>query len=249
MTKSRSCDLDFEEFLSLLPRGFVPELAVSSVDRHVMRSAIARAIHRSLDSISGDVLDVGAGDQPYRRVFESIESTSSYCPLDLHDNKGYSPAEYTWDGVAMPFDDASFDTAVLTEVLEHCPEPEVTLKEVYRVLRPSGRVLVTVPFLWPLHDCPNDEYRYTPWSLERHLERSGFSTIRLWPTGGWDAALAQAIGLWLGRRPMGARRKAVLSWLGVLVMKQLLKSDSVESGFDLRSLLFPGIAGVASRDP
>ncbi len=56
----------------------------------------------------------------------------------------------------MPFEDNVFDCAMATEVLEHCAYPEVTLFEVSRVLKKDGLFFFTVPFVWPLHDCPFD---------------------------------------------------------------------------------------------
>ena len=54
----------------------------------------------------------------------------------------------------MPFKSASFDTVVALEVLEHVRNPDACLAEIDRVLRPDGRVLLTVPFVAPLHQLP-----------------------------------------------------------------------------------------------
>lgn len=238
--------MTWEQLLTLLPDNFVPPLTAEHIDLHVNRTAILRSLHQSLEAIYGDVLDVGAGHQPYRKLFESLDSTASYTPLDLADNANYSPSAFSWDGVRMPFEDDSFDTVILTEVLEHCPQPEITLAEVRRVLRPESKLFLTVPFLWPTHDCPHDEYRYTPWSLERHLRNCGFAEVQLWPTGGWDAALAQTIGLWLGRRRIRGPHRKLVTRMGMYAMRQLLKRDDPPAHFTNRSLLFPGIAGLAS---
>ena len=145
----------------------------------------------------------------------------------------------------MPFEDSTFNTALLTEVLEHCPNPEVTLTETAKVLAPGGMLILTLPFLWPTHDCPFDEYRYTPWSMERRLKNSGFSDIKLFPTGGWDAAVAQAIGLWIVRRPMSWRKRWILRKILNPAVRSLLKRDTVPEQFNNRSFLFPGMAGTA----
>lgn len=65
---------------------------------------------------------------------------------------------------ALPFPDNSFATVISTEVLEHLPNPEVALAELWRVLRPGGKLLGTVPYdspLWRLRflssSCPGEE--------------------------------------------------------------------------------------------
>ena len=49
------------------------------------------------------------------------------------------------DATELPFPDESFDAAVCTEVLEHLFEPQVATREIWRVLRPGGHLIATVP--------------------------------------------------------------------------------------------------------
>ena len=65
----------------------------------------------------------------------------------------------------MPIKDNSYNTIIATEVLEHCFEPEILLKEIYRVLKPGGLLFFTVPFVWNFHETPYDAYHYTPFAL------------------------------------------------------------------------------------
>jgi len=84
----------------------------------------------------------------------------SYLGIDLEGALIYDAnikPDFTWDGKRLPFETNSFDTIISTEVLEHCPEPEVFLYEVFRVLKKGGVFFFTVPFLWNLHEVPHDE--------------------------------------------------------------------------------------------
>jgi SAM-dependent methyltransferase len=225
----------------------VPRLRVSSLDLFVMRRAILKALLDARGALHGDLLDVGSGDQPYRDLLLSNTALRRYTALDLQENAHYSKGDVSWDGVQMPLADESFDCAIATEVLEHCPEPLVTLREIRRILKTAGVFFFTVPFLWPLHDAPNDEFRYTPWSLDRLLRQAGFSDIHLWPTGGWNAALAQSIGLWVRRAPMNERLRSVLSLAALPVVWLLAKTDRPVKQFHHGFYLMPGIAGTAQR--
>ncbi len=223
-----------------------PPLTVENMDLYVVRTGILRALKRAAKEFKGRLLDVGSGREPYREWLEArCPELKEYVGLDLEGSVRYKEATHTWNGVVMPFDDNGFDCAMATEVLEHCPEPEVTLKEVARVLKPGGLFFFTVPFLWPLHDCPHDEYRYTPWSLERHLSNSGFTDIHLRPTGGWDAALAQALGLWVRRSPTGKERGKWLPRVLFPAYKWLVRRDKPPGKFANASLLMSGISGTA----
>jgi SAM-dependent methyltransferase len=94
----------------------------------------------------------------------------------------------------LPFDDKSFDTVLLTDVLEHLPEPASTLNEIARVLRPDGKLLLGVPFLYWIHEEPHDYHRYTEFALRRMCERSGLKIVDLQAYGGLPEVLCDLLG-------------------------------------------------------
>jgi SAM-dependent methyltransferase len=88
------------------------------------------------------------------------------------------------NALALPFPDGAFDRIIASEVLEHIPPDEAALAELVRVLRPGGRIAVTVPTRWPervcwaldhhYHDTPGGHVRiYRQPQLEAKLERAG----------------------------------------------------------------------------
>ncbi len=111
-----------------------------------------------------------------------------------------------------------------------------------------GSLLLTVPFLWPLHDVPNDEYRYTPFALTRHLQQAGFTDVQLKALGGWNASLAQSLGLWIQRsyppyrsnlkRPRWQRGIVRVRYLIILSLRQRL----------LALILLPIVRYLANHD-
>jgi len=79
------------------------------------------------------------------------------------------------------------DTVTLFQVLEHIAEPQQLLDEVYRILKPGGRLIITVPFMWHIHEAPHDYYRYTRYGLEYMLRKAGFLIIQVTEnTGFWQ---------------------------------------------------------------
>jgi len=198
-------------------RDFIdPTLSLSRLDIYTIRKAIFTAVKHAAPLMSGTLVDVGCGEKPYRNFILGFGKVNRYLGLDLADNDTYGDdCDLTWDGKSIPLTDSSVDCAMATEVLEHCPEPDKVLHDIFRILQPGGLFFFTVPFLWPLHDAPNDQYRYTPFALARHLENAGFVDIRLQSMGGWDRSLAQILGLYLRRRPMPGLLRAGLSLLAL----------------------------------
>lgn len=69
------------------------------------------------------------------------------------------------DAHSLPFLDESVDIVWLCAVLEHIQNPFEVMDEVYRVLKPGGLVLITVPFIQYLHASPHDYFRYTKYGI------------------------------------------------------------------------------------
>jgi SAM-dependent methyltransferase len=77
----------------------------------------------------------------------------------------------------------SYDTVFASEVLEHIPQPDRAIADVYRVLKPGGKFILTVPYLSRLHEEPHDYFRYTRYGLQSLLESNGFRVLEIVPTG------------------------------------------------------------------
>lgn len=232
-----------DEFLS-------PKLTPETLDKFLARTAILSALKETLTHFSGTLLDVGCGYMPYKSlVLQSPSSVTNYIGLDLEDNI-YQKPDLIWDGKTIPLEDCSVNCAIATEVFEHCPEPEIVMKEIWRVLKPGGILFLTVPFLWNFHVVPYDEYRYTPFSLKRHLNNSGFTSIKLQALGGWDSALAQILGLWVRRRLQFSRKqrllRAILSRLLLPIIWLLIQLDQLPEQFN-EGLMITGLSGTAIK--
>lgn len=226
------------------------EFSLQNLDRYYIRTSIFNALKETLPNLKGNLLDIGCGKMPYKNYILENSKVISYEGLDIENALEYDSAikpDFTWNGKTMPFENNTFDCAFGTEVLEHCPDPEIILKEVFRVLKNEGVFFFTVPFLWNLHEVPNDEYRYTPFSLERHLKNSGFSKIEIKATGGWHAALAQMLGLWVRRSPMANTKRKWLSILLKPLIHFLIKMDKAGQVTFKEGQMITGLYGTAKK--
>jgi len=223
-----------------------PRCRPATLRAYSPRRAILGAIRSGLPSLHGRLLDVGSGYAPYKPLVMARGSrVEEYVGLDLAGNQ-YQKPDIEWDGRTMPIESGSFDCAMATEVLEHCPDPQVVLKEICRVLRPGGALLFTVPFLWPLHTVPYDEYRYTPFSLRRHLTEAGFSIRDLKALGGYHAALAQMIALWVWRPGAAKWERSITTRLATPIVYSLTQRDRPPTEFG-ENVMITGLYGIATK--
>ena len=142
---------------------------------------------------SGDLADLGCGAVPlyiaYRDRVNSI--TCVDWPASKHkiDHLDFK-VDLTQP---LPFDDQQFDTIILSDVLEHLPEPGLLWNEMHRILRPGGVAIINVPFFYWVHEAPFDFYRYTEFALRRFAEQSDFEVESLEATGGLPEVMADLI--------------------------------------------------------
>lgn len=224
-----------------------PSCSEQFMDLYVVRSSILRALLEVKPRLHGTLLDVGCGIMPYRELMLSAPTAiSRYIGLDIENPNYSAKPDLKWDGTRIPLDEGTVDCALCTEVLEHCPNPTVVLTEIRRVLRPGGLLFFTVPFVWPLHDLPNDFFRYTPVALKALITESGFADVEVKGLAGWNATLAQMIGLWIRRAPMAEAQRHTLSSQLFPFFKQLVESDMPHDPFSANAMS-PGWCGTAVR--
>lgn len=138
------------------------------------RVYLHRFLERAGRAVEPDhlVLDAGAGQAPYRHLFAHARyETADFLAVE---KKTYTQPDYVCDLRAIPVDDDRFDHVLLTQVLEHLPEPAEVLAELRRVLKPGGALWVTAPLFYAVHERPYDFFRYTPYGLRHLLEGAGF---------------------------------------------------------------------------
>jgi len=138
------------------------------------RKSLYKNIKFKSGYITGRILDIGCGSKPYEKLF----NTSQYIGIDVKSSGHYhenSRVDLFYDGKKIPFEENYFDSVVCFEVLEVIFDPDSFLNEIKRVLRPGGKALFTVPFIWDEHEQPFDYARYSSFGLKHLFERNGFS--------------------------------------------------------------------------
>lgn len=120
----------------------------------------------------GRLLDLGCGSASHRQFFSG--RVESYTGLDYpvtsqHMGYGASRFDIAGDVRALPLKTSCADAVMLLDVLEHIFEVDEVLADVARILKKGGTLLLTTPFIYPLHGKPYDHYRFTSYSLEKLL--------------------------------------------------------------------------------
>jgi SAM-dependent methyltransferase len=171
------------------PRGIVPErieyvalypqeeLIVPLLARHIARAIADYGAPARSDPA---VLDVGCGGQPLRRDLEALGYR--YVGIDPWPTPGV-PVDFEWaiDAADVPPDmprEGGYELIVCTEVLEHVPDWEAAFDNLRALAAPGGRLIITCPAFYPLHEEPQDFWRPTDYALRHFAERYEFDVLR-----------------------------------------------------------------------
>jgi SAM-dependent methyltransferase len=211
------------------------EVGVSS---RLVTNLVAEAYDKNLRQYAkGKLLDLGCGKVPLYIAYRDCV-TENICvdwENTLHKNE-YLDFECDLTK-RLPFKDREFDTIVLSDVLEHIPQPEHLWNEMSRVIAPGGRIIMNVPFYYWLHEHPHDYYRYTEFGLRRFVERSGMSLLQLSSIGGAPEIMADIFGKNCIRIPKIGRSLAMFTqWLTLFIIRTKLGkrvSEATKDNFPL----------------
>lgn len=138
------------------------------------------------------ILDVGAGSGPYRHLLDHCEYSSQDFGQEPATIGNYTPLTYQSDITSIPAADESFDAILCTEVLEHVPEPIAAIREMSRLLRPGGKLIVSAPQGSELHQEPYHFYGgYTPHWYRKFLPEVGIEVVSIERNRGFFGLFAQ----------------------------------------------------------
>ena len=163
----------------------------------VVRSALARWLRSQAAELEGRapvrILDVGCGVKPYYPFFAGV--VSEYVGVDVVENPA---ADLLGSVESLPVEDASFDVVLCTQVLEHCDDPALAVRELRRVTAPGGRVLASTHGVQVYHPSPVDYWRWTHEGLRRLFEQNAsWTSLRVEAGAGTASALAMLLGTYV----------------------------------------------------
>lgn len=163
---------------------------------------------------SGLIIDIGAGRQTVRPF---LQENSQYIAIDYYDTSlnwyKHKPDLFA-DAQHLPLQSLKADTVLLLDVLEHLPRPTQAIAEIHRILKPQGILILSIPFLYPLHDEPLDFHRWTKYGIKQLAQQNDFKIKHLTITGEPAETAAMLYNI--------ALCKAGLSWLQSKSMKSIL---------------------------
>lgn len=165
-------------------------------------SLVVLLLERVAPQARGRLLDVGCGDKPYLAIFErfvseyvGIEHESSF--LRTSAAHGERKPDLFYDGTRLPFEDGYFDTLLSVQVLEHTPHPASLLREMARVMKDDGLLILSAPFQFRLHEQPHDYFRYSPHGLRTLCEHVGLEVAEVHAQGSLWSVLAHKLNSFL----------------------------------------------------
>ena len=150
---------------------------------------LENSIRQCAPYVKGKLLDVGCGMRPYEKTF--FAGATEYVGADYLSDR--SRPDIVCSALDIPFPEDSFDTVTSTEVLEHVPDPLRAMREMRRVLKPGGHLILSTPQYWPRHEVPYDYFRYPYDGILHLIQESGLTLTKLYNRGRSYAFIGQAI--------------------------------------------------------
>lgn len=136
----------------------------------------------------GRALDIGCGRQPFRTQLEA--GGLAYIGFDVQQNVTETVDFLCAIDTPLPLEAASlgtFDFILCTEVLEHVADWNTAFTNITSLLKTGGKILITCPHFYQLHEEPFDFWRATPYALRYHASRAGLEIVSQEEAGdAWD---------------------------------------------------------------
>ena len=187
----------------LVPTDNPKELGIGS---RVVADCMAFQYQKALQQHArGRLLDLGCGKVPLYAAYRGLVD-DVVCVDWSNSLHGGKHVDFVRDlNQDLDLEPESFDTVVLSDVLEHIRRPERLLEQVRTLLRPGGAVIVGVPFFYWIHEEPHDFFRYTRFALTDMATASGLEVCSVDEAGGAPEILADLVGKLMSPVPLAQR--------------------------------------------
>lgn len=162
--------------------------AVLRPSRRISKSLSRRGLYNFLEQRLSEipagarVLNVGVGG-PVGEQVADYASRNRFNVLNMDIDASRKP-ELVGDIATYDFGGEKFDYIVMSEVLEHVQEPHLAARNLHSALADGGKLILSTPFIFPIHLRPHDYFRYTKYGLQylfRDFKKVDVSARNTWP--------------------------------------------------------------------
>ena len=145
--------------------------------------------------VKGNVIDVSCGKGKHKNIILGLPDVETYTGLDW-----YVGADIQANlNEKLPIKDNKYDTAICFAVLDYLKEPQIALKEIFRILKPNSYLLLKASWVYSRHSeaTDRDYFRFSDKGLEYMLDKAGFKIEHISSLGGMPLAIFGLLRNWL----------------------------------------------------
>jgi SAM-dependent methyltransferase len=219
----------FNKWVSVFRKIEGPELEPTLWHSHYLTTRFSEKCLTILGrKLQGKVLDVGAGTGHGAKYLNKDKTV--YYPTDLPSARDSSDETISMKPEKMkvccscyelPFPNESMEGMMFISVLEHLENPPLALREAHRVMASGGDILISTPFIFPVHGFPMDFKRWTLEGLKLEVKNAGFECLEGETIGNTFASLALNINL-LFKYHMNCGKSKPFHFITALAMPMIL---------------------------
>lgn len=209
------------------------------IAKKLSRENLGEFLHLNLSNLPKNIsiLNVGSGGVIEGQIKSLIANKNiDYKSLDISPDR---KPDIIMDICEAKFDNA-YDIVIMSEVLEHIPTPHLAIESVLRALKPGGVLLLSVPFIFPLHDRPYDFFRFTRYGIAYLLRE--FDEFEIQERNGWaETFLVLAVRLLNQKKGKPYFEACIVVCAFLLlpiarILTKMIKTDFITSGYTVKAL-------------
>jgi len=183
---------------------------------------------------SSNVLNVGAGGR-VNDMLNDYANKNGFTVVSQDIDEKRNP-DILGDICTLPLEPETYDVISICEVLEHLHSPHLAIENMFCALKPEGKIIITVPFIFPMHERPFDYYRYTKYGLAHLL--SNFEEVKIKERNSWGETINVLFVRHIMNDNVSSKLAApALVTLGLVMaplfwlMGKLIRSDYITTGY------------------